>query len=90
MLVHYGLSPDDPSTMLVIEDGRAISRSDGVLHLAASLPFPYRAAVLVRLIPRPIRDAAYGLVARHRRRFPGKAWCALPPSGADLEDRILG
>lgn len=90
LLSHYDLSPDDPSTMLVIEDGRAIGRSDGVLHLAASLPFPYRAAVLGRLIPRPIRDAAYGLVARYRRRFPGRTCCAVPPSGADLQDRILG
>ena len=90
LLIHYGLSPDDPSTMLVIENGRAIERSDGVLHLAASLPFPYRAAVMARLIPRPIRDFAYGLVARYRRRFPGRAWCAMPPSGADLKDRILG
>jgi predicted DCC family thiol-disulfide oxidoreductase YuxK len=61
-----------------------------VLHLAASLPFPYRAAVAARLIPLPNRDFAYGLVARYRRRFPGQPWCALPPSGADLKDRILG
>ena len=41
-------------------------------------------------VQRTIRDAAYGLVARYRRRLPGQAWCALPPSGADLNDRILG
>jgi predicted DCC family thiol-disulfide oxidoreductase YuxK len=40
LLVHYGLSPDDPSTMLVIEDGRAISRSDGVLHWRRRCRFP--------------------------------------------------
>ncbi len=70
LLRHYGLSPDDPSTMLVIEDGRAIGRSDGV-------------------IPRPVRDALYGWIARHRRRFPGQVWCALPPEDVDMSDRVL-
>jgi len=90
LLRHYGLSPDDPSTMLVIEDGRAIGRSNGVLHLAASLPFPYRLATAGRLIPRPVRDVVYGWIARHRRRFPGQAWCAMPPEGVDMSDRVLG
>lgn len=90
LLVHYGLNPDDPVTMLVIEDGLAIGMSDGVLHLARYLPFPYRLAIVGRIIPRPLRDAAYAFVARHRRRFPGKAWCAMPPEGIELKDRVLG
>jgi predicted DCC family thiol-disulfide oxidoreductase YuxK len=40
LLVHYGLSPDDPSTMLVIEDGRAISRSDGCCIWRRRCRFP--------------------------------------------------
>jgi len=27
---------------------------------------------------------------RRRRRFPGSTWCALPPAGVDLKDRVLG
>lgn len=89
LLAHYGLDPHDPSTMLVIEEGRAIGQSDGVLHLARHLPFPYRLAVVAYLVPRPIRDWAYSMVARHRRRFAGKTWCAMPPQGVDMKDRVL-
>lgn len=90
LLVHYGLQPDDPATMLVIEDGRAMGMSDAVLHLARHLPFPYRLGIVGRIVPRPIRDAAYRFVARNRRHLKGATWCAVPPEGLDMKDRILG
>ena len=90
LLVHYGVDPDDPYTMLVVHDGRARERSDGVLAIAARLPLPWRLAVVGRIVPRVIRDTAYDFIARRRRRFPGQAWCALPPHGVDLKDRVLG
>lgn len=35
LLTHYGVSPDDPATMLLIQDGMARQRSDAVLAIAA-------------------------------------------------------
>lgn len=90
LLVHYGLKPDDPATMLVIENGRAMGMSDAVLHLARHMPLPYRLGVIGHVVPRPIRDAAYRFVARNRRRLKGKTWCAMPPEGVNMKDRILG
>ena len=90
LLAHYELDPADPSTMLVIEDGLAVGQSDGVLRLARALPFPYRFAIAGYLVPRPLRDWAYGIVARNRRRFAGQTWCAVPPQGVDMKDRVLG
>lgn len=90
LLIHYGLDPDDPSTMLLIQDGVARERSDGALGIAARLPAPYKLAVSARIAPRFVRDALYDFVARRRRRIPGPTWCSLPPSGVDLADRVLG
>lgn len=90
VLTHYDLDPDDPATMLVIVEGRAIEKSDGALYLAARLPFPYRFAVAGWLIPRPIRDGLYDLVARNRLKVRGRTWCSMPPSGVEVSDRILG
>jgi len=89
LLAHYGLSPDDPASMLVIEDGQAMGMSDAVLHLARYLPFPYRLGMVGHVVPRPIRDLAYRFVARNRRRLKGKKWCAMPREGTDMKDRIL-
>ncbi|WP_313010617.1 DCC1-like thiol-disulfide oxidoreductase family protein [Brevundimonas sp.] len=90
LLVHYGVDPDDPYKMLLIQDGVARQRSDGVLGIAALLPSPYRLAVLARVVPRGVRDRLYDFIARRRRRFPGATWCAMPPQGVDLSDRVLG
>lgn len=90
LLTHYGVSSDDPATMLLIQDGVAHVRSDAVLAIAAQLPAPYRWAIIGRIVPQFIRDRLYDVVARRRRRFPGATWCALPPAGVDLKDRVLG
>ena len=90
LLIHYGVDPDDPYTMLLIQDGVARQRSDGVLGIAALLPPPYCLAVLGRIAPRFVRDTLYDFIARRRRRFPGATWCAMPPQDVDLNDRMLG
>ena len=90
LLIHYDVDPDDPATMLLIQDGVARERSDAVLAIVAQLPSPYRWAIMGRVAPRFIRDRLYDFVARRRRRFPGATWCALPPAGVDLKDRVLG
>ena len=89
VLAHYDIDPNDPSTMLVITEGRAIEKSDGALYLAARLPFPYRLAVVGWLIPRPIRDWLYDVVARNRLRVRAQTWCSMPPTDAAISDRIL-
>lgn len=49
-------------------------RSDAVLAIAEYLGGPWRLlAWLGRLVPRPLRDSAYGVIARVRRRLAGRA-----------------
>lgn len=90
LMAHHGLDPDDPSTMLLLEDGRSFGKTEGSIRVAARLGWPYRAAVLLRLIPRPLRDAVYDGIARRRRMLPGRRWCAVPGPDPDPTDRVLG
>ena len=49
-------------------------RADAVLAIAAYLGGFWRALAMVgALVPRPLRDAAYGVIARLRRRLSGGA-----------------
>ena len=82
-----GLDPDDPTTFLFIEGGRALDRSDGVIALASHLTGPARLGVILQLLPKRLRDYGYSLIAKHRYRLFGrKNTCIVP--GPDVRDRF--
>jgi predicted DCC family thiol-disulfide oxidoreductase YuxK len=49
-----------------------LSKSEAALFLLRSLGGPWRWAALLGLLPRPLLNAAYGLVARSRYRIFGR------------------
>lgn len=84
----FGLDADDPDTMLVVAGDRLFRDSDAVLAIARGLGAPWSAAAAARLVPRPLRDAAYRWVARNRYRLFGRrdtCWLPAPEYG----DRLL-
>jgi predicted DCC family thiol-disulfide oxidoreductase YuxK len=59
---------------------RVLVRSAAGLRLARYLAGPWYLALVVRLLPRILRDSAYDLVARHRHRLGAAAdACFVPP-----------
>jgi predicted DCC family thiol-disulfide oxidoreductase YuxK len=84
----FGLDADDPDTMLVVDGDRLLRDSDAVLAIARGLGAPWSGAVMFRLVPRRLRDAAYRWVARNRYRLFGRRdTCWLPT--AEYRDRLL-
>ncbi len=80
-----GIEPDgdgnvpDPSTIVVAIEGTVLERSDAVLALVPFLGWPWKAALIGRALPRPVRDRLYDLVARNRYRWFGKKeTCRIP------------
>ena len=85
---HFGLSPTDYDTFLLVEDGRAFLKSDAALRVAGRLGLPWSLARVLRIAPRGLRDAAYDVVARNRYRIFGRRdACFLP--AADQAWRFL-
>ena len=76
---HYRLDPGRLDSVILLAKGRAYLRSDAVVRVATILGWPWRAAALLLLVPRRLRDAAYDLVARNRFRWFGRLdTCARP------------
>jgi predicted DCC family thiol-disulfide oxidoreductase YuxK len=83
---HFGLDPVSYETYLLLEDGKALLRSEAAIRIFAGLGGPWPAVAAVgRLIPLPWRNGVYDLIARHRLQwFGARQTCYLPaPSEAD-------
>jgi len=78
----------DPDTIIVIANGRVLERSDAAIAIARGLNAPWTLLGVARIIPRPIRDALYRLVARNRYRWFGKRDTCMVPT-ADLRARFI-
>jgi predicted DCC family thiol-disulfide oxidoreductase YuxK len=61
----FGIDPGDPDTNAVVHGGVAYFKSDAALTVLGHLPGWGWVGVL-RLVPKPLRDAVYNLVARNR------------------------
>jgi len=73
------LDPRTSQTVLFEEGGRFRVRSDAALAILSGLGGAWRLMTLLRMIPRPVRDAVYDLVADNRNRWFGRrAACRVP------------
>jgi predicted DCC family thiol-disulfide oxidoreductase YuxK len=83
----FGINPDDPDTNAVIHGGVAHFKSDGALTVLSNLPGWSWVRVL-RLTPKPLRDAVYNLVARNRYKIFGKYEACFVPDAA-MRARVI-
>ena len=84
----FGLSTDDFDSFVLIEGPRLSLRSTAMLRLCRRLKGPWALLYLLIIIPRPIRDFVYNIVARRRYMWFGKKQACFIPS-ADIRDRFL-
>jgi predicted DCC family thiol-disulfide oxidoreductase YuxK len=83
----FGINPDDPDTNAVVHGGEVFFKSDAALTVLSALP-GWRWVRVLRSVPKPLRDAAYNLVARNRYRIFGKyETCFLGDAG--FRDRVM-
>lgn len=83
----FGIDPDDPDTNAVVHDGIAWMKSDAALTVLSHLPgWGWTRALFA--VPKPLRDAVYGLIARNRYKIFGKYETCFVPD-ADMRARVL-
>ncbi|MEP7241463.1 MAG: DCC1-like thiol-disulfide oxidoreductase family protein [Devosia sp.] len=69
---HYGLSPTDYETNILIKNGVALFKAEGSMQMIAGLGFPWSAVNAFRILPRQWQDRCYEFVARNRVRWFGR------------------
>jgi len=76
------------SSVILIEENTIYTESDAILRILARLGPPWSRIAFLRIIPRPVRDACYRLIARHRYRWFGRTEACQIPS-ADVRSRFV-
>ncbi len=77
------------SVVVVTHDGRTLVRSAAAIHVLDRLGGLWRAfALLVRAVPRPVRDAGYDAIAGVRKRMFAKPDGACPLAPRVLAERL--
>ena len=84
MVERYGGDPDELTSFYVLADYRTghaqmFSRSSAALFVAGELGWPWKVAVLMRVLPTAILDHVYNVVARSRYRVFGRYEQCLTP-----------
>jgi predicted DCC family thiol-disulfide oxidoreductase YuxK len=88
LLREHNVATAQTDSIVVVDAGRAFVMSDAALRIAGRLPWPWSWARGFRVVPRPLRDAVYRIVARNRYRWFGRrSECRIPTP--DLRSRFL-
>ena len=88
LLSQAGLRVDGLQTLLLVDGNRSWQHTGAILRVLHALGWPWRLAWLLWLVPAPVRDAAYRLVAQNRYRMFGRSdACLVPP--ADASRRLV-
>lgn len=89
LALHGGLvQPADPASAVLLQHGRAYTRSAAALRIARGLRFPWSLCYVLILLPRPLRDALYSFVAARRYRWFGRRESCMIPT-PDLRGRFV-
>ena len=79
LLEQHGFAAPVPESVVVIDGEHVFTRSSAIIHILRGLGPAWRlVAAIGRLVPRPLRDAAYDLIARHRHLLGESNRCLIP------------
>jgi len=88
LLAARGIDRESARSLILIEGDRVHLRSTAVLRIASRLVWPWRAFGVLLLVPAPLRDAFYRVVAAARHAVPTRPnACEVPP--LDIRDRLI-
>jgi predicted DCC family thiol-disulfide oxidoreductase YuxK len=93
MVEHFGADPNKLASFHVLANYRTnhvqmFSRSSAALFVAGQLGWPWKAAVVARVLPAACLDHAYNVVARNRYRMFGRHEQCLTPR-PEFRDRFV-
>ena len=79
LLDQFNLNQKASASVILIDNEKVYTKTDAVIQIAICLKGWPRLFMWLKLIPKPIRDFAYDLIAKNRYRLFGKRQtCSIP------------
>jgi len=88
LLQQYNLSTAEFDSFVLIDNGKVYKKSAASLRVMNKLPWYWKEAQILRIIPTAFRDAIYDFIARNRYKWFGKKeQCMIPTP--EMRSRFL-
>jgi predicted DCC family thiol-disulfide oxidoreductase YuxK len=88
LLQQYGLPTNELKSFVLIEKGKAYKKTTAALRVANYFSPYWRWTNLFWILPSPVRDVAYNIIAKYRYKWFGKKEeCMIPSS--EFRSRFL-
>lgn len=84
----YGFSPEDVRTFILILGGKPYTKSEAAIQVSRFLRRPWSLLRALWIVPRPIRNWGYDLVANNRYRWFGRTESCMVPA-TELRARFI-
>jgi len=88
LIAKHRIDTADTDSVIVVENDRAYTHSSGALRIAKQLDGIWSWTYAFIVVPKPIRDFAYRLFAKHRYRLFGKQDACMMPT-PEIRARFL-
>ncbi len=88
LLSDFHLSDKHLKTIILIQNNKAFTESAAVLNVAKQLQGGWKLFYVFIIIPKPLRDWVYKLVAKYRYRIFGKREVCMVPT-PELQSRFI-
>lgn len=88
ILAKNSVNTEGGDSIILVEDGKVYDRSTAALRIARRLSGSIKLLYVFIIIPRPIRDFVYKIIAKNRYRWFGKQDACWMPTKA-LKARFL-
>lgn len=89
LMAQHGLDPSQLDTFVLVEDGRAYTKSTAALKVSRHLSGLWSICHICIILPHFVRDPIYRFIARNRYRWFGKKDSCLMPT-PELRAKFLG
>lgn len=85
LYAHYNLKADDYDSILLIENGSVRLKWDASIAVFEGLGWPWKLAVIGRILPKSMSTRLYDLIARNRFKWFGRRDTCFLPTADDQE-----